>query len=138
MQSGNRALHRAAAYGHAGVIRVLMAAGADPDVQNNEGATPLSRAARWCHEDAARMLLQVRIANIITILRLFDHECRIMALVLATVRRFTLAMMNRNDRLVLPPTASIGCSAAQIATWLTTTIARRWIGPRQKGTTSWF
>jgi ankyrin repeat protein len=35
-----------------------MAAGADPDVQNADGATPLSRAARWCHEDAARALLQ--------------------------------------------------------------------------------
>ena len=59
-KSGNTPLHRAAAYGHAEVAALLLAARAPVDLVNSEGATPLSRAARWGHGEVARVLLQAR------------------------------------------------------------------------------
>jgi ankyrin repeat protein len=56
--TGNSAAHRAAAYGHAPLLRVLLRAGAEVDSLNDDGESPLIRACRWGHEDAARVLVQ--------------------------------------------------------------------------------
>jgi ankyrin repeat protein len=55
---GRTALHLAAAAGHAGVVRLLMAAGADPAHQDAEKNTALSLAALRDHADAARELIR--------------------------------------------------------------------------------
>jgi len=57
-KSGNTPLHRAAAYGYAEIVALLLAAGAPCDVVNSEGATALNRAARWGHGEAAGVLLR--------------------------------------------------------------------------------
>ena len=56
-QSGNTALSRAAAYGHADVAKVLLAAGAEVGARNSDGLTPLHRACRWGHADVVEVLL---------------------------------------------------------------------------------
>ena len=57
-QSGNTALSRAAAYGHADVARLLVATGgARIDVENNERQTPLHRCCRWGHADVVEVLV---------------------------------------------------------------------------------
>lgn len=57
LQSGNSALHRAAAYGSREAAESLLRAGAAVDARNADGATPLIRAARWGHDDVAAVLL---------------------------------------------------------------------------------
>lgn len=55
---GNTALHRAAAYGQAGVLRLLINIGLELDLVNDEGETSFLRACRWGHADAAEVLLR--------------------------------------------------------------------------------
>ncbi len=56
-QSGNTALSRASAYGHADVARILLLAGARLESTNAEGLTPLHRACRWGHVDVVEVLV---------------------------------------------------------------------------------
>jgi len=56
-QSGNTALHMAAANGHAAVVRLLLAAGADPEAVNKDGNTPLHWAASNGKEETVQALL---------------------------------------------------------------------------------
>lgn len=53
-------LHAAAAAGHASVLRVLLAARANPDIRNDAGNTPLHMAADLGHEEAVGLLLELR------------------------------------------------------------------------------
>ncbi len=57
LQSGNTALHRAAAYGHRDAAEALLRAGAAVDAVNADGATPVLRAARWGHDEVVGLLL---------------------------------------------------------------------------------
>lgn len=57
LQSGNNALHRAAAYGQTHLIRPLIAAGIPLNSQNAEGLTALARCSRWGHEDTVQVLV---------------------------------------------------------------------------------
>jgi ankyrin repeat protein len=55
--TGHSALHWAAAKGHAAALRVLLAAGAHPDVPNNGGARALHAAAANDQVECVRILL---------------------------------------------------------------------------------
>jgi ankyrin repeat protein len=54
---GNTALAYAASGGHAEVVRLLLAYGADPDARNDAGASALDRAALSNRRDALELLL---------------------------------------------------------------------------------
>ena len=55
---GVAALHYAAAHGHDAVIRILVGAGANPNIQDiNDGDTPLHDAAGFGHHEAVAVLL---------------------------------------------------------------------------------
>lgn len=56
--SGMAALHRAAARGHAGVLRCLLGAGADTWQRSAAGQTPLMYASQFGHEEAVGALLR--------------------------------------------------------------------------------
>jgi len=52
-------LHRAAERGHLDVVKLLLEHGADPNVQDDEGETPLHHAAAWRDNvDIVRLLLE--------------------------------------------------------------------------------
>ena len=53
---GDTALRLAAQDGHVGTVAALLAAGAPPDVRNNDGATPAMAAAFCGHADVLRLL----------------------------------------------------------------------------------
>jgi hypothetical protein len=54
---GSTSLHVAAAYGEAEAIRMLLAAGADPNERNDYGENGLQWAAFWDHKEAMQVLL---------------------------------------------------------------------------------
>ncbi|WP_283136940.1 ankyrin repeat domain-containing protein [Rhizohabitans arisaemae] len=58
-EDGDTALYRAAVQGHADIVRMLLAAGADPDREGtgDGGGLPLCAAACWGHLDAVVALL---------------------------------------------------------------------------------
>ncbi|XP_068855221.1 protein phosphatase 1 regulatory subunit 12C-like [Aphelocoma coerulescens] len=56
--TGASALHVAAAKGYIEVMRLLLAAGYDPDVRDKDGWTPLHAAAHWGVEEACRVLAE--------------------------------------------------------------------------------
>lgn len=56
--TGASALHVAAAKGYIEVMRLLLAAGYDPDVRDKDGWTPLHAAAHWGVEEACRLLAE--------------------------------------------------------------------------------
>ncbi|XP_072777660.1 protein phosphatase 1 regulatory subunit 12C isoform X2 [Taeniopygia guttata] len=56
--TGASALHVAAAKGYIEVMRLLLAAGYDPDVRDKDGWTPLHAAAHWGVEEACRVLCE--------------------------------------------------------------------------------
>ncbi|XP_058678736.1 LOW QUALITY PROTEIN: protein phosphatase 1 regulatory subunit 12C, partial [Ammospiza caudacuta] len=56
--TGASALHVAAAKGYIEVMRLLLAAGYDPDVRDKDGWTPLHAAAHWGVEEACRLLCE--------------------------------------------------------------------------------
>ncbi|XP_048373040.1 protein phosphatase 1 regulatory subunit 12C isoform X5 [Sphaerodactylus townsendi] len=55
-KTGATALHVAAAKGYVEVMRLLLQAGYDPNVQDKDGWTPLHAAAHWGVEEACRLL----------------------------------------------------------------------------------
>jgi ankyrin repeat protein len=55
-ESGATALHIAAGDGQVELVRLLLAAGADPAARNAEGRTPADVAAKANHADAAALL----------------------------------------------------------------------------------
>ena len=57
-RSGMAALARAAARSHAGALRLLLAAGADPWQRSAAGQTPLMYASQFGHSQALELLLQ--------------------------------------------------------------------------------
>ena len=52
------ALHEACYKGHLECAKALLGAGADINKQNNDGVTPLMRAANWGHIEVVRELLK--------------------------------------------------------------------------------
>ncbi|XP_077645973.1 protein phosphatase 1 regulatory subunit 12C [Lonchura striata] len=56
--AGASALHVAAAKGYIEVMRLLLAAGCDPDVRDEDGWTPLHAAAHWGEREACRLLCE--------------------------------------------------------------------------------
>jgi hypothetical protein len=58
VQSGNSALHRAAAYGRSHLLATLLHAGCPLNAVNNAGETSLARAARWGHASVVQSLLE--------------------------------------------------------------------------------
>lgn len=54
---GSTALARAAAGGHAGVIRLLLGAGGDPNIAAHDGDLPLHMAAQAGHLESMRLFL---------------------------------------------------------------------------------
>ncbi|XP_060111491.1 protein phosphatase 1 regulatory subunit 12C [Heteronotia binoei] len=57
-KTGATALHVAAAKGYVEVMRLLLQAGYDPNVQDKDGWTPLHAAAHWGVEEACRLLAE--------------------------------------------------------------------------------
>ncbi|KAJ6654357.1 hypothetical protein lerEdw1_006950 [Lerista edwardsae] len=57
-KTGATALHVAAAKGYIEVMRLLLQAGYDPNVQDRDGWTPLHAAAHWGVEEACRLLAE--------------------------------------------------------------------------------
>ncbi|XP_053871031.1 protein phosphatase 1 regulatory subunit 12C isoform X3 [Malaclemys terrapin pileata] len=57
-KTGASALHVAAAKGYIEVMRLLLQAGYDPNVQDKDGWTPLHAAAHWGVEEACRLLVE--------------------------------------------------------------------------------
>ncbi|XP_067012407.2 protein phosphatase 1 regulatory subunit 12A isoform X2 [Anabrus simplex] len=57
-KTGATALHVAAAKGYIKVIRVLLQAGADINVQDYDGWTPLHAAAYWVQKEACELLVE--------------------------------------------------------------------------------
>lgn len=55
-ETGSTALHHAAAQGHVEIARLLLDSGAQVDVRNREGLTPLDMAKRMEKEDCVRFL----------------------------------------------------------------------------------
>lgn len=54
----NNALHIAARNGHIECVRILIDAGADKNIQNKNGATPLMNAVLYEHIDIVRFLIE--------------------------------------------------------------------------------
>ncbi|XP_072282403.1 protein phosphatase 1 regulatory subunit 12C isoform X6 [Pyxicephalus adspersus] len=57
-KTGASALHVAAAKGYVEIMRLLLQAGFDPNVQDKDGWTPLHAAAHWGVEEACRLLVE--------------------------------------------------------------------------------
>ncbi|XP_042198163.1 protein phosphatase 1 regulatory subunit 12A-like [Callorhinchus milii] len=57
-KSGGTALHVAAAKGYLEVLKLLIQAGYDVNIKDNDGWTPLHAAAHWCKEEACRILVE--------------------------------------------------------------------------------
>ncbi|XP_069797749.1 protein phosphatase 1 regulatory subunit 12A-like isoform X2 [Narcine bancroftii] len=57
-KSGGTALHVAAAKGYLEVLKLLIQAGYDVNIKDNDGWTPLHAAAHWCKEEACRILIE--------------------------------------------------------------------------------
>lgn len=55
--SGQTPLLQAAASGQIGAVRLLLAAGADPNVATREGCTPLHKAVENGHDEIVRLLI---------------------------------------------------------------------------------
>ena len=55
-ENGNTALIEAARFGHDQVVQVLLTAGADPKLKNNEGKTAMMLAVQGGHDDVVRVL----------------------------------------------------------------------------------
>uniref|UniRef100_UPI00398EF75F protein phosphatase 1 regulatory subunit 12A-like isoform X5 n=1 Tax=Pristiophorus japonicus TaxID=55135 RepID=UPI00398EF75F len=57
-KSGGTALHVAAAKGYLEVLKLLIQAGYDVNIKDNDGWTPLHAAAHWYKEEACRILVE--------------------------------------------------------------------------------
>ncbi|GFY70527.1 protein phosphatase 1 regulatory subunit 12A [Trichonephila inaurata madagascariensis] len=55
-RTGATPLHVAAAKGYTEVMKILIQAGVDLNVQDNDGWTPLHAAAHWCQKEACALL----------------------------------------------------------------------------------
>jgi hypothetical protein len=55
---GSSPLITASLFGQTGVARLLVAAGADVNLQNNDGSTALHTAAFFCHPEIVKLLLE--------------------------------------------------------------------------------
>ena len=69
---GRHAVHMAAANGHEGVLRQLLAAGASPEVRNTRGSTALHWAALNDHVGCAAALLDA--GATVTVLNAFERS----------------------------------------------------------------
>jgi len=54
--AGDTALHDAARFGHVDVVQILLEAGADPSIKNNQGKDPLTLAELANKEDVIKIL----------------------------------------------------------------------------------
>jgi len=71
---GNTALAIAAASHAERSIPILMAFGADMDVQNNAGETPIDQAAKWGHIEICKLLIENYTPNLF-INNFLNHDC---------------------------------------------------------------
>lgn len=55
-QNGESALHAASLFGHLGIVKLLLHAGADPALRNQDGATPLDLATSGRHSHVVEYL----------------------------------------------------------------------------------
>uniref|UniRef100_A0A1A8S4Q0 Protein phosphatase 1 regulatory subunit n=1 Tax=Nothobranchius rachovii TaxID=451742 RepID=A0A1A8S4Q0_9TELE len=58
IKSGGTALHVAAAKGYVEVLKLLIQAGYDVNIKDNDGWTPLHAAAHWGKEEACKILVE--------------------------------------------------------------------------------